>query len=213
MACRSPGKWTRGKPAAFWKSHISSRRMRAHTNVWLRIRGEWTQWKESSLSMVGDPDVHEYLTSVRHICQTSSDWDASTSRHKHPHKVPGISRGSGAYTRREALFNATSKWLKAVGHDASNILIQIKGGYGWCGWALECDLVGEPRTGWRQMLSWLTFKLTRDQTLFNVLYIEEWHICQGHNLHSRNRIHEEGFKDRHWILLQQSAFYQQYSHF
>lgn len=33
-----------------------------------------------------------------------------------------------AYIGREALFNATSKWLKAVAHDASNILIQIKGG-------------------------------------------------------------------------------------
>lgn len=129
MACHSPEKWTWGKPAAFWKSHISSRRTPAHTSVWLRIRGEWTQWRESSLSMVGDPDVHEYLTSVHHICQTGSDVDASTNRHKQPYKASGASaEDQWAYMRREVLFNATSKWLKAVSHDASNILIQIKGG-------------------------------------------------------------------------------------
>ena len=68
----SPGKWTWGKPAASWRSRISSRRTRARTSAWRRTPGGWTQWKGSSLSMVGDPDIHAYLTSVCHICQSGS---------------------------------------------------------------------------------------------------------------------------------------------
>lgn len=121
MVCPFPGKWTWGKPAESWKSLISSRRMPARMSVWPRTPGEWTQWKENSLSTVGECDVHEYLTSVHHICQTWSDWDATAGLIRQR-----SAEDCAAYMSREARFNGTSKWLKAVSHDASNILIQIK---------------------------------------------------------------------------------------
>lgn len=61
---------------------------------------------------------------------------ASTSSLMSPRRASA--EDQWACTRREALFNATSKWLKAVSHDASNILIQIKGGMGLSPWMWPC---------------------------------------------------------------------------
>lgn len=72
-----------------------------------------------------------------------------------------ISRGwCGAQARREARFNSTSEWLKAVSHDASNILIQIKGVM----WMRLSPWIW-PCIGIHQMASWLTSNLTVDQSL------------------------------------------------
>jgi len=80
------------------------------------------------------------------------------------------------------VLTAHQKWLKAVSHDASNILIQIKGVMGMmlspstqpCWWALYWA----PPDG-----SMIDVQLDWRLKPVNVLYIAPWHICQGHNLH------------------------------
>lgn len=200
--CHSLGKWTWERPAACWKSHISSRRMPARTSVWLKTPGEWTQWKESSLSTVGDPVVHEYLTTVHHICQTCSDWKAAKADTTFSRKAGcGDQQRLGvACARKEVCFNGTSKWLKAISHDASNILIQIKEWCGW-GWALGYDLVGEPRIGFPPDGIVIHVQLDRRSKLLNVLYIDQWHICQGLNLHSSIWINGKGVRRFQSLLL------------
>lgn len=96
-----------------------------------------------------------------------------------------------AHARREARFNSTSKWLKAVSHDASNILIQIKG-------VMRMRLSPWIRPCW-WALYWvppdgivIDIQLDCRSKPLNVLYLDQWHICQGHNLHSSIWIHWKG---------------------